>query len=154
MQRLWDVLLHAWADSTKETYGLGLLAFHTFCDFKSILEPEQAPVAEDVMSAFIAHLAGAYASSMVVNYVSAVQAWHAIHGLEWCINERKADLLYKATWNLAPPTAKQPAREPYTLGTIASIRVQLDFMFPLHVAVFMCLTTTFFTAACTGKFMT
>ena len=153
MQHLRDVLPHTWADSTKEMYGLGLLAFHTFCDFKSILEPEQAPVAEDMMSAFIAHLAGAYTSSTVVNYVSVVQAWHAIHGLEWCINEREADLLYKATWNLAPPTAKWPAREPYTLGTIASIRTQLDLTSPLHMAVFTCLTTTFFTAAHTGEFM-
>ena len=105
-----------------------------------------------MMSAFIAHLVGAYASSTVVNYVSMVQAWHAIHGLEWRINKREADLLYKAAWNLAPPTAKRPAREPYTLGTIASIRAQLDLMSPLHAAVFACLTTTFFAAACTGEF--
>ena len=105
------------------------------------------------MLVFIAHLAGAYASSTVVNYVSAVQAWHTIHDLEWRINEREADLLYKAAQNLALPMAKQPAREPYTLGTIASIRMQLDLMSPLHMAVFACLTTTFFAAACTGEFM-
>ena len=75
------------------------------------------------MSAFISHLAGTYASSTVVSYVSAVQAWHAAHGLTWSINEREAELLYKAARNLAPPSSKRPAREPYTLATIAAIRV-------------------------------
>lgn len=151
-QRLLSVLPHAWADSTKETYGSGLLAFHTFCDFKAIPESERAPVAEDIMSAFIAHLAGAYAPSTVVNYVSAVQAWHDVHGLTWNINERETELLYKAARNLAPPTSKRPAREPYTLATIAAIRERLDLTTPLHAAVFACLTTTFFAAARTGEF--
>ncbi|KAF8551266.1 hypothetical protein OG21DRAFT_1445479 [Imleria badia] len=151
-QRLLSILPHAWADSTKETYGSGLLAFHTFCDFKSIPEPERAPVAADVMSTFISHLAGAYAASTVVNYVSAVQAWHTIHGLSWNINKREADLLYKAAHNLAPPTSKRPAREPYTVATIAAIQERLDLALPLHAAVFACLTTTFFAAAHTGEF--
>lgn len=73
MQQLLDVLLHTWADSTKETYGAGLLAFHTFCNFKAIPEAERAPVAADIVSAFIVHLAGTYAPSTVVNYVSTVQ---------------------------------------------------------------------------------
>jgi hypothetical protein len=72
-QCLLDVLPHAWADSTKETYGSGLLAFHTFCDFNVIPEMERAPVAVDVLSTFITHLAGMYAPSTVVNYMSTVK---------------------------------------------------------------------------------
>jgi len=32
------VTLHAWADSTKSSYGAGLLVFHVFCDSHDIPE--------------------------------------------------------------------------------------------------------------------
>ena len=51
-----------------------------------------------------------------------------------------------------PPASKCPLREPYTLITIAAIRECLDLTLPLHAAVFACLTTMFFTMACTGEF--
>ncbi|KAF8549731.1 hypothetical protein OG21DRAFT_1447561 [Imleria badia] len=152
MQRILSLLPFAWADSSKETYGSGLLAYHTFCDFKNIPEVDRAPVVADVLSAFIAHLAGAYAASTVVNYVSAIQAWHLVHRLPWNINERETDLLYKAARSIAPPTSKRPPREPYTLDTLAAIKAQLDLSTPLHAAVFACLTSTFFAAARTGEF--
>ena len=136
MQHLLNMLLHAWADSTKEMYGSSLLTFHTFCDFKSIPEAERAPVATDIMSTFIAHLAGAYAPSTVVNYVSTVQAWHEVHRLKWSINEWETELLYKVARNLAPSTSKRPMREPYTLATIATIQQHLDLTLPLHAVVF------------------
>ena len=104
-------------------------------------------MAADLMLAFIASLAGAYTPSTVVNYISAVQAWHEVHGLRWSINEREAELLYKAARNLAPPTSKRPIREPYTLATIDAIRKHLDLTSPLHAAAFVCLTTTFFAVA-------
>ncbi|KIJ06052.1 hypothetical protein PAXINDRAFT_20730 [Paxillus involutus ATCC 200175] len=68
IQRIYDVITHAWADSTKETYGSGLLAFHTFCDHKSIPESDHAPTIPSVISAFISALAGSYSSSAVSNY--------------------------------------------------------------------------------------
>lgn len=123
-----------------------------FCDFKSMPKMERVPVAADIMSAFITHLAGANAPSTVVNYMSAIQAWHAIHGLNWSINERETELLYKAAQNLAPPTSKRPMWEPYTLATISAIQEHLDLALLLHAVVFACLTTTFFVAARTGKF--
>ena len=136
----------------KEIYSLGLLAFHMFCNFKSIPEVERAPVRADILSTFITHLAGSYTPSMVVNYVSTVQAWHAVHRLEWKINKKEADLLYKVACHLAPPTSKHPPREPYTLETIRAIKEHLDLTMPLHVVVFTCLTTTFFAVACTREF--
>jgi hypothetical protein len=151
-QHLFSVLPHAWADSTKEMYRSGLLAFHTFCDFKSIPEMERVPVTGDILSSFISHLAGTYALLTVVNYMSAVQAWHAIHDLNWSINEKETELLYKAAWNLVLPTPKYPTQEPYTLSIIATIKEHLDLTLPLHVAVFACLTMTCFAAACTREF--
>ena len=106
----------------------------------------------DIMSPFIGHLARAYAPSTVINYVSTVQAWHAVHGLTWNINEKETELLYKAVRNLAPPTSKCPKREPYTVTTITAIQEHLDLTLPLHTTVFACLTTTFFAAARTGEF--
>ena len=104
------------------------------------------------MLAFIAHLAGVYAPSTVVNYVSTVQVWHTVHGLTWDINKKETELLYKAARNLVPPTSKCPEREPYTVMTIAAMWEHLDLALPLHAVVFAFLTTMFFTAAHTGEF--
>ncbi|KIK75992.1 hypothetical protein PAXRUDRAFT_18525 [Paxillus rubicundulus Ve08.2h10] len=41
-----DVIAHAWAESTKESYGSGLLVFHVFCDanpFPTQIVPLPAP---------------------------------------------------------------------------------------------------------------
>jgi hypothetical protein len=40
LKRIRDVLVHAWAEGTRETYRSGLLAFHVFCDARGITESD------------------------------------------------------------------------------------------------------------------
>lgn len=143
--------LGAWADSTKETYGTGLLAFHTFCDSRNIPDAHRAPANPSLISAFISALAGSYSASAVSNYLSGVRAWHTLHGLKWSLHDTEVDALLKAASALAPPRSKRPPREPYTTLTISAIRDNLDLKAPLHAAVFACLTTAFYTTARTGE---
>ncbi|KAF8546229.1 hypothetical protein OG21DRAFT_1427676 [Imleria badia] len=151
IQRIYNVISHAWANSTKETYGSGLLAFHIFCDSKGIPEPQRAPADAPIIAAFISTLAGSYSGSAIANYVSGIRAWHTIHGLDWSINDNKANALLKAASSLAPPRSKRAPREPYTVDTLLVIRCHLDLASPLHAAVFACLTTAFYTTARTGE---
>ena len=151
-QRIYDVIGYAWADSTKETYGSGLLVYHTFCDLKGVSEEARAPASHDLISTFISNLAGTYAGSTVTNYLSAVHAWHTIHGLPWSFNSDEIDALVKAAKILAPPSSKRPPREPFTIDTIIKLRAHLSLSQPLEAAVFACLTTTFFATARTGEF--
>lgn len=141
-----------WADSTKETYGSGLLVYHVFCDSKNIPEAQHVPASSILISLFLSNLAGFYSSSTVSNYLQGVHAWHIIHGLEWTIKDDEVIVLLKAASSLAPPTSKWKPREPYTMDIIASICQQLDLNIPLHAAVFACLTTIFYATAQVGEF--
>ena len=141
-----------WADSTKETYGSGLLLYHTFCDLKQVPEDRRAPVSHELIASFISILAGTYAGSMVTNCLSAVHAWHTIHGIPWEFNSDEIDALMKAARALAPASSKRSKQEPYTIEIIAKIRAQLSLSKLLDAAVFACLTTTFFTTARVGEF--
>ncbi|KAF8841454.1 hypothetical protein BDN67DRAFT_884747, partial [Paxillus ammoniavirescens] len=154
IQRIYNVIAHAWADSTKETYGSDLLAFHIFCDHKNVPEPDRAPAIPSIVSAFISALAGSYSSSAVSNYVNSVRAWHTVHGLEWALNDTETEALLKAASSLAPPQSKRPPREPYTVDLLISIRNHLDLTSPLHVAIFACLTTAFYATARVGELTT
>ncbi|KIK81155.1 hypothetical protein PAXRUDRAFT_156765, partial [Paxillus rubicundulus Ve08.2h10] len=109
VQCIYSVIAHTWADSMKETYRLGLLAFHIFCNNKNIPESEQAPTIPSpqnkippIISAFISTLAGSYSSSAISNYVSGVRAWHTVHRLEWALNVTEMDALLKAASSLPP----------------------------------------------------
>ncbi|KAF9220512.1 hypothetical protein BS17DRAFT_316030 [Gyrodon lividus] len=141
-QWIYDVITHAWSESTRITYGSGLLTFHAFCDSKDIPEGLRAPASPDLISVFISTMASLYSNTTIVNYVSGVRAWHIIHGLAWNLNETETNALLKASKVLSPPTSKHAPREPYTIETIVIIRGQLDLDTPIGTAVFACLTTT------------
>ncbi|KAF8126029.1 hypothetical protein EV363DRAFT_1125441, partial [Boletus edulis] len=151
---IFSTIVQAWAPSTLESYGSGLLIYHTFCDLKAIPEEQRAPTSSDILAAFISSLAGTYAGSTVVNYVNGVHAWHTIHRLPWKLRSDETDALLKAAKLLAPPSSKRPPREPYTIDIIVKIRSHLNLQDPLDAAVFACLTTTFFATARTGEFTT
>ncbi|KAH7907931.1 hypothetical protein BJ138DRAFT_1069615 [Hygrophoropsis aurantiaca] len=152
MQRIQDVLVHTWAESTKESYGSGLLVYHVFCDAKSIPEAQRAPAPADLISAFIAYLAGSYAGRTISNYVHGIRAWHILHGMQWALNDNEIDALLKAAENLAPPSSKRKKRRPYTIAFITSLLEHLDPNIPLDASVASCLTTTFYCAARVGEF--
>ncbi|KAN0080340.1 hypothetical protein V8E55_009906 [Tylopilus felleus] len=152
IQRIYTVISFAWRDATKETYGSGLLVYHTFCNIRHIPEELRAPASKDIISAFVASLAGTYAAPTITNYINGVHNWHIVHGLPWAFVNTEASILLKAAKSLAPASSKRPPREPYTIDTIIKIREQLSLTLPLDAAVFACLTTLFFATARTGEF--
>ena len=40
LDRIGNVISHAWTENTRQTYGTGLLIYHIFCDKKQIPEPQ------------------------------------------------------------------------------------------------------------------
>ena len=88
----------------------------------------------------------------MVNYVLGLKAWHIIHGLTWIPNDAELDAIFKAAQRLAPLTSRQKRCLPYTINFITAIQGKLDMNNPEHVAIFSCLTTTFFCAARLGEF--
>jgi hypothetical protein len=142
---------HAWAASTQEVYGTGLLLFHVYCDSKGVPEEERAPANSHLIQAFIATIAGAYAGTSIVNYVCGIRAWHVLHGVPWIMDKHQTDAILKGASSLAPASSTRAKREPVSVAMITAIREQLDMANPLHAAVFACLTTAFWGAARIGE---
>jgi hypothetical protein len=142
MSKIRDVMVHAYAESTWECYGSGLLVFHVFCDSKLIPEEQRAPASHILISLFISEMAGHYSGKTVSNYVHGVRAWHTLHGVPWTLGgDTEIDTLLKAATSLTPPSQKRAKRDPYTIPLITSIRDHLNPNDPLDAAVFACLTS-------------
>lgn len=151
-QRIQDVMIHAWASSTREAYGSGILAFHVYCDSKNIEEHLRAPAPSEIISAFISDMAGSYSGKTISSYIHGVRAWHILHGRSWSLDDNQIDTLLKAAKNLTPSSSKRKKRPPYTIAFITSILQKLNPDDPLDAAVGSCLTTAFYSVARAGEF--
>jgi hypothetical protein len=67
-----DMMLHTWEEDTHMVYRAGLLMWHCFCDKKGTPEEARAPVAQSLLSAFVAHLAAAYSGRTILGYLNGV----------------------------------------------------------------------------------
>ncbi|KIK78724.1 hypothetical protein PAXRUDRAFT_163214, partial [Paxillus rubicundulus Ve08.2h10] len=152
LSRIKDVITHTWAESTKESYGSGLLVFHVFCDTKSIPDSDHAPTSSELISFFISSLAGQYSGGTVTNYLQGVRTWHIMHRLRWSHNDTEIKALLKAAITLAPTSSKRKPREPYTVDILGLMHDNLNLADPADVAILACLTTTFWCTAWVGEF--
>lgn len=152
LERILEVIGSAWAQSTKETYGAGLLVFHVFCDSNSIEEDKRCPIARNLLLDFLCSCAGSYSGSALANYAAGLRAWHLLHGREWLIPPKELKAVLDGAAASAPAESKQPKRLPFTKDSLIAIRNQLNLNAPLDAAVFACLTTTFYAVARLGEF--
>ncbi|KAJ8521982.1 hypothetical protein ONZ45_g1414 [Pleurotus djamor] len=151
MDRVITVINASWASGTKETYGAGLLMYHSFCDSRSIDEPSRCPAHTATILTFIATLAGLYSGKTLHNYVYAVRAWHILHGQVWAVADAELKAALEGASRLAPATSKRPKRQPITIAFLQAALRQLDRSQPLHAAVIACLFTAFFSLARLGE---
>ena len=152
--RIREVLAEAYSDSTKATYGTGLLVFHVFCDQKGVEEAQRAPCGQNLLSAFISTLIGDYSAQAVENYTYGLRAWHIIHRISWKINPAELRTLFASAAKNQPPKSKKAPKLPCTIEDLVAIRQNLDLRTPFDAAVFACLTTTFWAVARLGEFTT
>jgi len=151
-RRVAEVMMCAWEEDTRETYGSGLLVYHVFCDSKGIPEAERAPASQPLLSAFVANLAASYSGKTISNYLSGVRAWHLMHGLTWRVEKAEMDTMLRAAEKLTPPTSRRKQRRPYTPDYMGALRRQLNLEEPLDAAVYACLTTCFYASGRLGEF--
>ncbi|TFK20691.1 hypothetical protein FA15DRAFT_599269 [Coprinopsis marcescibilis] len=153
LEKLTNDIQGAFAPSTREAYGTGLFAFHAFCDSKGVPEEQRTPASPTLIAMFASSMVGLYAGSTACNYVYAVRAWHIIHGIKWSVNTEELDALLKSAEKSVPATSKREKRDPFTTAYILKIRAALNLQDPLHVAVYACLTMTFYATARLGEFV-
>ncbi|KAH8993206.1 hypothetical protein EDB92DRAFT_1756183, partial [Lactarius akahatsu] len=153
-ERVKDTMLHAWEEDTRAAYGSGLLMWHRFCDEKRVPEPERAPAGQDLLSAFVAHMATAYSGKTISGYLSGIRAWHVLHSVPWALEKSEMDTMLRAACKLTPSTSKMKPRLPYTPEFIIEVGKHIDPQDPLDAAVFACLTSCFYASARLGEFTT
>ncbi|KAF5339290.1 hypothetical protein D9757_014866 [Collybiopsis confluens] len=147
LERIQMLLETGYAESTRETYASGLLAFHVFCDTQNIPEDQRAPCGKDLLNAWMATMAGSYAGTSIKNYVHGVRAWHIVHGIEWELDQATFDTMIHGAERLRPAQSRLKKRQPYTVDYITQILTDLDRTNPFDIACGACLTTAFYCVA-------
>ena len=151
-ERIREVLAGAYSDSTKATYGTGLLVFHVYCDKKGIGEQQRVPCGQTLLAGFVSTLIGDYSAQAIENYTYGLRAWHTIHRIPWEINPVELQALFASAAKNQPPKSEKAQKPPCTIEDLVAIRDNLDLRNPFDTAVFACLTTTFWAAARLGEF--
>ena len=98
----------SWASGTHETYGAGLLVFHTFCDTHNIPDAQWCPTTPLLIDMFIASCAGSYTGSTLVTYIFGIWVWHILHGQPWYMDNNQVKAMLNSATNLAPSASKHP----------------------------------------------
>ncbi|KAG2746292.1 hypothetical protein P692DRAFT_20739532 [Suillus brevipes Sb2] len=152
LDRILKVMGSSWAQTTKETYGAGLLVFHVYCDSLKIPEEQRCPVSPTLLLTFLSSCAGSYSGTALANYTAGLKAWHLLHGRPWIINAKELKATLDGATTLAPDSSKQPKRIPFTVNILSSIHTAINPEDHRDAAIFACLTTTFYAVARLGEF--
>ncbi|EIW59637.1 uncharacterized protein TRAVEDRAFT_36956 [Trametes versicolor FP-101664 SS1] len=132
LEQISTVTCQAWATSTRETYGTGLLIYHVFCDMQDVPDTQRAPASELLILTFISALAGSYSSSTINNY-----------------------LCYEAALTgagqLAPPSSTRPKHDPITINLLMQIEVLLNISQTEDATIWVCACVAFFSLAQLGE---
>ena len=82
-----------WEEETWATYRSGLLLWHCCCDSKGLSKQQRVLALQDMLSAFISHMATVYSGKTISNYLSGVRVWHILHMMPWVLEKREMDLM-------------------------------------------------------------
>ncbi|KAF5344196.1 hypothetical protein D9757_015269 [Collybiopsis confluens] len=145
------VMSYGFAESTLGSYAAGLLSFHVFCDSRNVEEEQRAPCSSDLLTSWIATMAGSFAGTLVKNYVNGLRAWHLIHRVEWNINQAELSTIMAGAERLQPDKSRQKKRQPFTVSYISKILADLNPADSLDAACRACLTTSFYCVARLGE---
>lgn len=108
LNRIITVISHSHALSIQETYGLGLLVFHMFCDLCGVPEEQRCLASSVLLLAFITLCIGIYSGKTLANYFYGIQAWHPLHSQPWLAQQGEIMLALEDIKHLTPPTSKHP----------------------------------------------
>ncbi|KAI0038159.1 hypothetical protein FA95DRAFT_1286011 [Auriscalpium vulgare] len=77
------VMVSSVVESTRGTYGAGLLRFTQFCDSLAIAEGARMPAADDLLAAFASSAAAVVGAHAVTQWMFGLRMWHELNGAPW-----------------------------------------------------------------------
>ncbi|GLB45561.1 hypothetical protein LshimejAT787_2400190 [Lyophyllum shimeji] len=133
-RKIFKNLLLATSDSTRQSYGAGLLRFTQFCDREKISENLCMPASTILLSAFIADAIGTCTGNCIRNWLNGLRLWHLYNLADWHGRDRWISSLQKAT-DIQGVPFKRPPRGPITKDHLRHLHSNLNFATPAHAAI-------------------
>lgn len=133
----------ALADSSKTSYGAGILRFSQFCDDWNISEEDRMPASAALLAAFAASFASSYRGKTISQWLSSIRSWHNYNHATWHGDDERVKLIRKAADKLGTKF-KRPARPPVSLEHLRILHSHLDLSDPFHAAVWATASVSFF----------
>ncbi|KAJ7610317.1 hypothetical protein DFH06DRAFT_1374698 [Mycena polygramma] len=123
--KIFQGLLKATTEQTREGYGAGLLRYHQFCDGQRIPEHARLPADHMILSAFVSDWIGKKSGKCLRNWLSGLRLWHLFNDAPWHGDESWLPSLKKAG-DRAGVVFKRPPRGPITKAHMRAFRASLD----------------------------
>ncbi|KAJ7673116.1 hypothetical protein DFH06DRAFT_1123855 [Mycena polygramma] len=123
--KIFQGLLKATTEQTREGYGAGLLRYHQFCDAQRIPEHARLPADHMILSAFVSDWIGKKSGKCLRNWLSGLRLWHLFNDAPWHGDESWLPSLKKAG-DRAGVIFKRPPRGPITKAHMRAFRASLD----------------------------
>jgi hypothetical protein len=92
-------------------------------------------------------------STALANYAAGLKAWHLLHGRPWIVDSKELKAILNGASALAPAMSKTTKCNPFTVDTLAAIHAHINHDDLLDVAIFACITMSFYSIARLGEFM-
>ncbi|KAL9931153.1 hypothetical protein V8E36_001217 [Tilletia maclaganii] len=149
--RVQAVLLASWAPNTRSSYASALLHWYAWAATRVLPTQEQFHIPADRLVQFIADSAGAYAGTTISGWVSALRAYHILHGSSLDTKNTHVVQALRGADRLTPPSSKKPPRPPYTADMLARLKPAFNLADPFDAAVWALLLTEFWGLARLGE---
>lgn len=134
-KKIFEKLLSATSDVTRQSYGAGLLQFTQFCDCEGISETLCMPASVILLSAFIADAiqVGTCTGQCIHNWLNGLHLWHLYNHAEWHGCDSWIASLSKSVDNEDVPF-KQPPHNSLTRVHLSTLQNHLDLSSPCDAA--------------------
>ncbi|PPR00693.1 hypothetical protein CVT24_000981 [Panaeolus cyanescens] len=143
VDKAYSLALDSLEESSKATYGAGLLRFTQFCNGLGIAEDKRMPASSDLVAAFVANSAGKVSGATIKAWLSGLRAWHIFNKAPW--SEDKFLSLIRTAAKKAGVEKKRPPRAPISLSHLEALLEGLDIVACREdAAIWACATATFF----------
>lgn len=140
--QIYEGVLAATVDDTRQAYGAGILRFNQFCDREGISENLRMPASSILLSAFVAEHLGTCSGKAIRNWLNGLRLWHLYNCAEWHGEDGWLPSLKRAA-DRQGVAFKKPPRGPITLEHLRALRAVLNLQNPRDTAIWAAATTAF-----------
>jgi hypothetical protein len=151
-QKIFEHLFQATADSTQQSYGMGILCFTQFCDHEQMSENLCMPASSTLLSAFIADAIGTCTGECIHNWLSSLCLWHLFNCAEWHGKDSWVCSLQKTADKAGIPF-KCPLCNPIIGNHLACLRDNLNLASPHGASIWAAALTAFWGCCRLGELL-